>query len=127
MANTLNPSFNAVCSIKSSIANTLITELPPEVRAGVIAPQLVQINQWASQISLMLEVTASPTPANVVFAIRKELFLAPHFTQCVLGIAHADLPAPFHEFLAFITKLTEAQKPGKDKAPPKVLFMFASL
>jgi hypothetical protein len=122
MANALNPSFNAVCSIKTSIASTLITELPPEVRAGVIAPQLVQVNQWASQIPLMLETTTSPTPANVVFALCKELFLAPHFTQCVLGIAHADLPTPFHDFLAFLHKLYEAQKPGKDKAPSKVNF-----
>jgi hypothetical protein len=124
MANTLNPSFNAVCSIKSSIISTLITELPPEVRAGVIAPQLVQVNQWASQIPLMMECTTSPTPATVIFAIRKELFLGPHFTQCVLGIVHADLPSPFHDFLAFITKLNEAQKQVKDRIPPKVRHVF---
>jgi len=120
MANNLNPSYNAVCSIKSSITTTLSTELPPGIRAGMIAPLLVQVNQWTSQISLMLESTASPTPSNVVFAICKDLFLAPFFTQSSLGIASADLPTPFHDFLAFIVKLNEAQKSSKDKTPPKV-------
>jgi len=124
MANNLNPSYNAVCSIKSSITNTLSTELPPEIRAGVIAPQLVQVNQWASQIPLMLESTASPSPINVIFAIRKDLFLAPYFTQSALGILSADLPTPFHDFSAFIQKLNEAQKSTKDKIPPKVRFYF---
>jgi len=126
MANSLNPSYNAVCSIKSSITNTLSTELPPEIRAGVIAPQLVQVNQWASQIPLMLESTASPTPVNIIFAIRKDLFLAPFFTQSSLGISSADLPTPFHDFLAFITKLNETQKSSKDKIPPKVRHIFSS-
>jgi len=124
MANSLNPSYNAVCSIKSSITNTLSTELPPEIRAGVIAPQLVQVNQWASQIPLMLESTASPSPINVIFAIRRDLFLPPFLTQSALGIPSADLPTPFHDFLAFIQKLNEAQKSIKDKVPPKVRFYF---
>jgi hypothetical protein len=122
MANSLNPSYNAVCSIKSSITSTLCTELPPEIRAGVIAPQLVQVNQWASQIPLMLESSMSPTPVNIVFAIRKDLFLGPIFNQSTLGIPLADLPTPFHDFLAFISKLNEAQKSGKDKTPPKVRY-----
>jgi hypothetical protein len=124
MANSLNPSYNAVCSIKSSITTTLSTELPPGIRAGVIAPLLVQVNQWASQIPLMLESTASPTPSNIIFAIRKDLFLAPFYTQNSLGIASADLPTPFHDFLAFIVKLNEAQKSSKDKTPPKVRHIF---
>jgi len=122
MANSLNPSYNAVCSIKSSITTTLSTELAPEVRAEMIAPQLAQVNQWSSQIPLLLESTVSPTPINIIFAIRKDLFLAPFFTQSSLGIAPADLPSPFHDFLAFITKLNEAQKLGKDKIPPKVRY-----
>ena len=122
MANSLNPSYNAVCSIKSSITNTLSTELAPEVRAGMIAPQLAQVNQWSSQIPLLLESTVSLTPINIIFAIRKDLFLAPFFTQSSLGIASADLPTPFHDFLAFITKLNEAQKSSKDKILPKVRY-----
>jgi hypothetical protein len=122
MANSLNPSYNAVCSIKSSITNTLSTELAPEVRAGMIAPQLAQVNQWSSQIPLLLESSVSPTPINIIFAIRKDLFLAPFFTQSSLGITSVDLPTPFHDFLAFITKLNEAQKSSKDKIPPKVCY-----
>jgi len=42
-----------------------------------------------------------------------------------LGIAPADLPSPFHDFLAFINTLNEAQKLGKDKILPKVRLILA--
>lgn len=122
MANTLVPSVVAVATIKTSIANALATDLPSEVRASMIAPLLAQVNQWASQIPVLVE-TLDHTPANLVFSIRKELFLTPPFTQCVLGIPIPELPSAFQEFLNFIHKLIDAQKSDKDKPIQKV-FLF---
>ena len=127
MASSFNPPFQAVSTIKTSIANALATDLPSEVRAGMIAPLLTQVNQWANQVSAMVDHTGTPIHANIVFAIRKDLFLAPQFNQCVLGIPLSELPPPFSEFLNFIHKLIDAQKSDKDKTPPKVRLSLFSL
>jgi hypothetical protein len=127
MASNLNPPFQVVSTIKTSIANALATDLPSEVRAGMIAPLLTQVNQWANQVSAMVDQPGTPIHANIVFAIRKDLFVAPQFNQCVLGIPLTELPPPFAEFLNFIHKLIEAQKSDKDKTPPKVLLSLFSL
>jgi len=68
----------------------------------------------------MLEGAGSPGTANLVFAIRKDLFIGPQFNQSVLGIPLAELPTPFQEFLNFIHKLIEAQMKDKEKSPIKV-------
>lgn len=122
MANTLTPSYSVISSLKTAIVNALATELPSDVRASMIAPLLLQINQWASQIPILVDSSGPPLYANIIFAIRKDLFISPLFTHCVLGIPMAELPPAFSEFLAFILKLIEAQKSDKDKSPPKVCF-----
>lgn len=120
MANRLQPPLSVIPVIQTSISNTLAAELPPEVRANVIAPLLSQINQWSTQIPALLDASGSTTHINAIFSIRKDLFIAPQFTQCALGINSSELPASFREFVAFISKLIDAQKPDKEKPLPKV-------
>jgi hypothetical protein len=117
MANTLSPSFSAMATVRSSIQNCMKMELSTEQQASVIAPLLSTVNQWSSQLPTLLEGTGA---LNLVFSIRKDLFTAPSYSQCVLGISLTDLPSPFQEFVGFIQKLIEAQKSDKDKAPSKV-------
>jgi hypothetical protein len=121
MSAALNPSISMASTMKNSILNTLQSDFSGETRAQMIAPLLTVLNKWNTQIPSMLEGTGFSASANLVFAVRKELFTAPAFTQSTLGIPVADLPAPFQEFLAFIQKLQEAQRAEKDKVPVKVI------
>jgi hypothetical protein len=117
---TLDPSFVTATAIKDSIAITAQSTLPASVRAAAIAPQLAIINQWADQIPMVLYGPDGATNANLIFAIRKDLFISPQFLQCVLGIPVSELPSPFQGFLSMILKLIGAQKPDKEKSPSKV-------
>jgi hypothetical protein len=75
----------------------------------------------------MLDGTGFPSSVNLVFAICKDLFVGPQYTQSVLGTALASLPLPFQHFATFIQQLIKAQK-VRDKAIPKVLgFCFLLL
>lgn len=94
--------------------------------ANVIAPLLSSVNLWSTQIPALLDGTGSSSSLNLVFAIRKDLFVAPQFVQSIMGIPLADLPAPFQEFISFIHKLIDAQKTDKDKVPQKVRLSFLS-
>lgn len=119
----LDPPIATVQSLKANITSALqAVALPATMRADAIAPLLASINKWATQIPLMLDTPSSPASANLVFAIRKELFVAPAFTQSVFGLPPTALPPPFQEFLSFILCLIEAQKPPKDKAVARVRF-----
>lgn len=120
MASSLTPSFQTIQAIRSSIQGALKNELPPDTLANIIAPFLVSVNQWSTQIPALLDASSSATSVNLVFAIRSDLFSAPRFTQNVFNIPLVDLPAPFQEFSAFIHKLIDAQKVDRDKPPPKV-------
>ena len=73
----------------------------------------------------MLEGAGIPSSVNLVFAIRKDLFAGPQFSQSVLGPVLADLPTSFQDFVSFIQKLIEAQKTEKDKVLPKVRIRLA--
>jgi hypothetical protein len=120
MSSTLNPSYATIATIRNSIQSTLKADLPSDVLANVIAPYLITVNQWSSQIPAMLESSGPLNCANLVFAIRKDLFIAPLYTSSTLGIPLSGLPAPFQEFINFIHKLIEAQKTERDKPIVKV-------
>ena len=124
MSTVLNPPHATIATIRTSIQSTLKAELPPDVLASAIAPLLTTVNQWSSQISTLLEGPGPPLSANLVFAIRKDLFIAPLFSQSVMGITLVDLPTPFQEFMTFIHKLIEAQKTEREKTVPKVRLIF---
>jgi len=124
MSLTLNPSFATVTSIRASIQNTLKADLPSDVMANAIAPLLTTINLWSNQLPAMLEGSGPPSSANLVFAIRKDLFVAPLFSQSVMGTPLVDLPAPFQYFMNFIHQLIEAQKSEREKPAPKVCLRF---
>lgn len=122
---TLDPSLDTVQAIKDSIFATLQNHaLPVSARAAIIAPQLAIVNQWSDQIPLVLEHPDAPTPVNLVFAIRKDLYTAPQFVYCVLGIPALELPPAFPAFLSMILKLIGAQKSDKDKPLVKVSFPY---
>lgn len=124
MSSTLNPTLATIATVRGSIQTALKVDLPANLIVNGIAPYLSSVNLWSNQIPTMLEGAGPSTSANLVFAIRKDLFLPPQFTQSILGIALAELPAPFQEFVAFTHKLIEAQKNDKEKSTPKVPFSF---
>lgn len=121
---SLNPSLSTAQFVKDSIAVTVQnTSLPASARAACIAPQLAIINQWADQIQLVLTNPDAPANVNLVFAIRKDLYQAPLFSQNVLGIPVLELPPAFAAFQSLIHKLISAQKTDKEKPPVKVTLL----
>jgi len=102
--------------IRQSIVNSLKADIPGDLMPNVIATLLMTVNKWGTQIPLILE--GPVAQANLVFAIRSDLFLAPRFVQNVFNLPFSELPAAFAEFHTLIQNLIEAQK--SDKTPPKV-------
>ena len=122
---SLVPCLATVQLVKDSICHTLQNTTGSLTdRAAFIAPQLAIVNQWADQIPLVLENPDAPANVNLVFAIRKDLFVAPQYVHSVLGIPAVELPPPFAAFLSMILKLIGAQKSDKEKPAVKVLFLF---
>lgn len=126
MSTTLDPSYQAIITIQESIQAILKMGLPAATQANMIAPLLSSVNQWSSQIPAILDKSNSPVTANLVFAIRADLFIGPRYTQNVLSIPLVDLPPPFSEFVSFIHQLIEAQKVDKDRPVPKVCLIIPS-
>ncbi|MDX6296098.1 MAG: hypothetical protein QOH50_5492 [Kribbellaceae bacterium] len=124
MSSTLNPSLSVAQNMKNSISGVLQSDFPGETRALMIAPLLTSFNKWSTQIPFMLEGTGHSASANLVFSVRKELFHAPAFSTCTLGIPLKELPQAFTEFLEFIQKLQDAQRLEKDKVILKVHSLF---
>lgn len=116
MSTTLCPTPAHVVSIRSSIQGYVSGNLPTAMKPNMVAPLLTAVNQWSTQIPVLLESVSS---INQVFDIRSDLFTAPRFLTNVFNIPFGDLPPPFHEFMTFISKLIEAQKVNREKAPPK--------
>ena len=120
MSSTLNPSPATMAAYKGTIVSTLKNDLPCDVLASAVAPILACVNQWAGQIPAMLE-GPSPSPnANLIFAIRKELFQPPLFINNIFGKPLSELPAPFQEFVNFIRELQDAQKVDRECPVVKV-------
>jgi hypothetical protein len=119
MSAPLDPSLAVMSTIRTTIQNNLKADLPSDLLANIVAPFLSQVNRWSTQIPVILEGSGPPLAANLVFAIRKDLFGGPQFNHCVLATSASELPAPFQEFQEFISKLIEAQK-GDPKFQPKV-------
>ena len=124
MSSPLNPSVTVVQAVLSSIQSIVKAELPKEQAALSIAGLLTSVNLWATQIPVVLEGSPSGVYANIIFAIRKELFHAPQFVKCILGDLN-DLPPQFQEFLNFIWKLIEAQRIESPKVAAKVCTLFS--
>jgi hypothetical protein len=119
---TLQPSIQTVQSVKDNISSVLQNHaLAPSMRAALIGSQLALVNEWSDQTNLVLEHSEAPAPVNLVFAIRKDLFVAPQYVQCILGVSAAELPPAFPAFLAMILKLIGAQKTDKEKPVVKVV------
>jgi len=120
----LDPSIEAMGLIRSSIQSTLRTNLPASLIANSIAPMLTQVNQWSTQTAALFEGSGPPTGVNIIFGIRKELFIGPPYLKTVFGVNVADLPSVFQEFLSFTAKLMDLQKPDKEKSSSKVFINF---
>ena len=86
MSSSLSPSYMTMSAVKHAIATNLKSEMPGDLVTNAIALLLNTVNEWSTQIPAMLEGGGSSSSANLIFAIRKELFVAPAYTQCVLGI-----------------------------------------
>jgi len=94
----------------------------------LIGPQLAMVNEWSDQINLVLDHPEAPSPVNLVFAIRKDLFIVPQYTQCSLtSVPTAELPPAFPAFLEMILKLIGAQKTDKVKPIVKVASIIFSM
>ena len=120
MSSNLLPLHQSILAIRSSIQSTLKTDLPPDTMATVISPMLAKVNLWSTQIPAMFEGAGTPSPVNLVFAIRKDLFVSPAYAQSTLGIPLPNLPPEFQEFATFIHLLIDAQKVEKEKSSTKV-------
>jgi hypothetical protein len=116
MSTPLSPSPAQITVVRTSIQGYVTGNFPVAMRPGLIAPLLGAVNQWSTQIPVLLESVAS---INQVFDIRGDLFIAPRFSTNVFNIPYGDLPSAFHDFMTFISKLIEAQKANKEKVPPK--------
>jgi hypothetical protein len=110
MPDSLKPSYEAIMTIKGSIQNAPTLEMGPERYSAAIAPLLSLVNQWSTQIPLLLTEVGPNTSINLVFAIRKELYIGPQFTQRIFRLSPAALLLAFQEFQDFIHKLIKAQK-----------------
>ena len=118
---SLHPLIQNVQTIKDNIFSVLQNHtLPASMHAALISPQLAMVNEWSDQLNLVLEHPEAPTPVNLVFAIRKDLFIVLQFVQCFLGVSAAELPPAFSVFLAMILKLIGTQKTDKEKPAVKV-------
>jgi len=121
---SLHPAISTVQTVKDNIASVIQNHgLTPGMRASLIGPQLAIVNEWSDQINLVLDHPEAPAPVNLVFAIRKDLFIAPQYTHCVL--LGTELPPSFSAFLAMILKLIGAQKNDKEKPVVKVRFIIS--
>jgi hypothetical protein len=120
----LDPSVEAMGLVRTSIQTTLRTNLPASLIANAIAPMLSQVNQWSTQTAALFEGSGPPTGVNIIFGIRKDLFIGPPYLKTVFGTNVSDLPSVFQEFLSFTAKLMDLQKPDKEKSPSKVFINF---
>lgn len=126
MATSLTPPISTIVAIKSSIQDAVKTNLPPSMLAYAIAPLLTSVNQWSTQIPIMLAETGTNTSINLVFSIRKDLYNPPGFSQNTLGLTSSELPGPFQDFQSFCHKLMDAQQKS-EKPPPKVSYFSRDL
>ena len=110
MSTVLIPPYQSIVVIKNSILSALEADLAGCVKAHAIAPLLNTVNQWSSQIPIMLTEVGINTSANLIFDIRKELYVQPLYSRNVFGLPPAELPPGFREFQNFIHKLIGAQK-----------------
>jgi len=121
MSTTLNPTPVQMNTVRASIQSYVAGGFPLSMKPGFIAPLMTVVNQWSTQIPLLLE---SVTCINQIFDIRSDIFIAPRYSTNVFNVPFGDLPPPFQEFMAFISKLIEAQKANKEKSPPKVNLFY---
>lgn len=108
MSSAVQPAISVVSVIKDSIVSIVNTNLPADVRIKMIIPLLIQINQWSTQIPALVNLSGPPVHMHLLFAIRKELFIAPQFTKCHLGYSDA-LPASFLDFLSLINNIIQVR------------------
>ena len=121
----LNPTFGTIASVHGSILGVLKSDLPPGTAVDVIGSLLPTINLWANQIPIMLDGPGTSPSANLVFAIRKDLFRSPDFSLSFNGIPIAELPSAYQEFNSFLHKLMDAQQSGKEKPASKVSLIIS--
>lgn len=117
----LSPSFSVIAAIRADIVSILKDGGTPEALAINISPSLAIVNQWSSQIPLLLSVDNSGSCIDLVFAMRKDLFQGPLFSEASFGTPVADLPEPFQSFLNFTREIISAQK--SEKSLQKVRFL----
>ena len=110
MPDILNPTYEAIVLAQDAIQRTVKLSMASEDYPKLISPWLTMVNQWATQIPVMLREVGPNTSINLVFSIRKDLFLDPHYTHPVFHLPPSELPLEFQEFQDFIRKLIRAQK-----------------
>jgi hypothetical protein len=118
----LTPSFGVAAAIRADIIGFLRSRGSPEEMANNIAPSLSVINQWSTQIPLLLSPNSPPGCMDLIFSLRKDLFVGPLFVLSVFGTPICDLPEPFQKFSTFIREVIASQK--SDKPHQKVRFLI---
>jgi hypothetical protein len=111
----LSPSFEVVASLFETIQNEIAKKGDPVELATLVSSLLQPIGLWSNQIPQMLSGTPSSKCANLIFAIRKELF--PTKDTNIFGKALADLPQTVQDFDLFVHKLMDVQEKSKKPLP----------
>lgn len=119
---SIAPSFAVIAAVRADIIGALKSGNPPDVIAAQIAPSLFYVNQWASQIPLLLAGSGPGSCLDLVFTIRKDLFVPPAYTQLSFGTLVGDQPESFQVFTAFVRDIISAQK--AEKPVQKVRFLY---
>lgn len=114
----LSPSFGIAAALRGEIITALKAHTAPETLNAIIAPSLSMINQWATQIPLLLN---QSNCIDLIFALRKDLFTGPSFTQTTFSTSVADSPEAFQVFLGLTRELMTAQRNEKGS---KVRFLL---
>ena len=123
----LYPSFGIIAAVRADIVTMLKGGGSAEDLAKGLAPLLAIVNQWSTQIPLLLSMDNSGSCTDLVFAIRKDLFQGPLHSQATFGTPVIDLPDPFQHFIHFTRDIISAQKAEKGSQKVRFLVLFICL
>jgi hypothetical protein len=116
---SLAPSIGVATAIRADILNALRSRGSIADMIALVSPSLTVINQWASQLPLLLSVGPA---LDLLFNLRKDLFNGPSFVQPSFGTPLADLPEAFRDFSSLIRDVIAHQK--AEKPVSKVRFFY---
>jgi hypothetical protein len=124
MSTALIPSHVDIALAQRSIQGYVSGDFTRTQIVTAVSPLLTIVNQWSTQIPQLLHENNAPESVNLIFSIRKDLFVAPNYMKSILNIPVSELPTPFQEFQAFILSLIKAQKNDRNEPDVRPVCIF---